>query len=623
MMHPVFCVWKAPRSCTWKLLAPLALIFLAARLLAFDANTPITPGVSREAQGLLNYFAEIYGQKVIAGQHDGWRMTNGLSEELNYITNTTDKLPALLELDLGGYTGPHHDTGHRLVNHALDWWQNRHGIVAFCCHWRAPMNEPVFYTKDTSFDVERAVTPGTPEYQATIRDLDAMAAELEVLQAAQVPVLWRPLHEPNGRWFWWGAGGPEPFKKLWRMMFDNFTVKHHLNNLLWVFSPGAETDLAEWYPGDAYVDIVGQDHYPMDGNHLPAKDVFDELTQMTRGQKLIGLGENGPIPDPALMVSEHAVWLYFTTWSGSILFDKTTPEQLRSYYNNPCVVTLADLPDLKHFPAHPAGKPRKLGFVGAPGDVAINGTWRMPVSVAVEDKQGKILRDGVYSVRLSVKNGDKTKLSGTLTATTVNGVATFPGVKINMPAQGCRLEAVAEGLAPATSAPFAVGPGNGLLRVWRSGSIDAAAQNNKSEILGAALETPVQSATNFSARITGELIAPQTGDYKFWIADAGSSELWLSVDESVAKKQKITGVTGNTPYHKWPHINEAESGAVALKSGQHYFLEVRQWQPHGSTQLLVGWQMPDGTIERPIPAYRFIMREDPISNSETIESASQ
>ena len=115
------------------------------------------------------------------------------------------------------------------------------------------------------------------------------------------------------------------------MMFENFAGKHQLNNLIWVFSPGAETDLAEWYPGDAYVDIVGQDHYPMDGNHNSAKDVFDELNQMTRGDKLIALGENGPIPDPALMTRDQAGWLFFSTWSGSILFEKTTAEQLRAY----------------------------------------------------------------------------------------------------------------------------------------------------------------------------------------------------------------------------------------------------------------------------------------------------
>jgi mannan endo-1,4-beta-mannosidase len=599
---------NSPRPGWPRLFAVISLILALAPAAVAGNLTPVTPGASGEAQGLLNYFTEIYGKQVIAGQHDGWRLTNGLSEELHYITNTTGKLPALLEMDLGGYTGPDPATNHDLMRHALDWWQRRHGIVAFCCHWRAPMNAPAFYTKDTTFDIARAVTPGTPEYAATERNLDSLAAELEMLQSAHVPVLWRPLHEANGRWFWWGAGGPEPFKRLWRLMFENFTVKHHLNNLLWVFSPGAETDLAEWYPGDAYVDIIGQDHYPMDGNHGSAKDVFDELTQMTRGQKLIALGENGPIPDPARMRRDHAPWLYFTTWAGSILYDKTSPDELRAYYHNPYVLTLADLPDFKNFSTKAPGPACQLGFVGTPGDVAVDGTWRMPVCVAVQDGQGKIVRDGVYAVHLALNHraAADVRMSGPLTATTVNGIATFSGIRITAAVDACRLVATAAGLAPATSAPFAVGPGNGLRRIWRSGADTNVPPVSGSEILGTALETPVRWATNFSARITGELIAPQSGDYQFWIADAGRSELWLGTDESAAGKHRIGGVTGATPYQKWPHINEAVSDVVTLQAGRKYFFELRQWQPQGSTQLHVGWQLPDGTRERPIPAYRFL-----------------
>ena len=69
------------------------------------------------------------------------------------------------------------------------------------------------YTKDTKFDLSRGVTEGTPENEALLRDLDKIAGELELLRDAHVPVLWRPLHEVNGRWFWWGAQGPEPVQK--------------------------------------------------------------------------------------------------------------------------------------------------------------------------------------------------------------------------------------------------------------------------------------------------------------------------------------------------------------------------------------------------------------------------
>jgi hypothetical protein len=597
---------RPPWLCPLKVFLGVALLFLAPTVFGFEADTPVTPGASREAQSLLTFFANTYGKKIISGQQDGWWRTNGLSVELNYITNTTGKLPALIGMDVSGYTdrSARRDAKHRLMKRAADWFNQRNGIVEFCWHWRAPMNEPAFYTKDTTFDISRAVTPGTPEYAATMRDLDLIADELEVLRDDHVPVLWRPLHEANGRWFWWGAGGPEPFKKLWRMMFENFTVKHHLNNLIWVFSPGAETDLAAWYPGDAYVDIIGTDHYPLDGNHNSAKDVFDELTKMTRGKKLIALGENGPIPNPALMKQEKAGWLFFTTWSGSILFEKTTPEQLREYYNNPYVLNLGDLPDLKNYPFQPAGNAVKLGFSGAPGEVAIGGTRRSPLTVAVLDRLGKTVREGNYSVTLALKKNGEAKLSGTLTATTVDGIATFPDASITGPEGKCKFLAIAEGLRGATSPAFRLGPGNGAVRELWAGKTNYFTAPDATEFLGQALEAPVNLATNFSARIRGELIAPQSGKYKFWVAAGGTAELWLSSDATPANKIEIVAVTKNTPYRKWPHISEAGSAPVTLQRGGHYYFEIDQQQPGGSTQLAVRWQLPDGDEERPIPAYR-------------------
>jgi len=591
-----------------------AWIVIAPPLLAFEADTPVTPNASPEARRLLAFFSDIYGKRIISGQQDGWQWTNGLSFELNYIINTTGELPALLAMDVSSYTdkSARRDTNHRLMQHALDWSQQRHGLVEFCWHWRAPMGEPAFYTKDTKFDISRAVIPGTSENTAVLHDMDLIANELEVLRDAHVPVLWRPLHEANGRWFWWGAGGPEPLKKLWRMMFENFTVKHHLNNLVWVFSPGAEVDLADWYPGDAFVDIVAPDHYPMDGNHGPAKDIFDELTKMTRGQKLIALGENGPIPDVNEVARQNAGWLFFTTWSGSILFDKTTPQELRADYANPHALNLDDLPGLNKYPATRAGKAARLEFCGAPGDVAVDGLRRMPVVVAARDGNGRTVREATFSVTLALKNPQGAKLSGILTTDTVNGIATFSDVRIDSANDNCQFVATANGLENAVSPAFHVGPGSGLLREWWHGRSDFSTPPEGKEILGRALEFPVTLATNISSRISGDIIPPQSGNYKFWLAGAGAPELWLTDDSS--SEQKIVAVTSKTPYAKWPHINEAESGTVALTAGKRYHIEIRQWQTNGSVQLHVRWQLPDGSEERPIPAFRFAQPEKLISS---------
>ena len=595
----------------------LTLMLTVARTaVASGADTLVTPNALPEAQSLLAYFSDIYGKKIISGQQEGRRGTNDLCFELNYLTNTTGKLPALLAMDLLPYTdtSPRHDTNHLLAKHALDWYQNRHGIVEFCWHWRAPMNGHEIYAKDTRFDLARGVMEGTPENEALLRDLDKIAGELEVLRDARVPVLWRPLHEANGRWFWWGARGPEPYKKLWRLMFENFTAKHKLNNLIWVFSPGAETDLAEWYPGDAYVDIIAQDHYPMNGNHGTAKDIFDELTAFGRGKKLIALGENGPIPDVNQLIREKAGWLFFTTWSGPMLTEKNSPEQLRDFFNNPYVLNLGDLPDLKHYSFQPAGRAVKLGFATAPGDVAIGGVRRLPVTVAVQDKSGRTVRDEIYNVTLALKNPSGIKLGGTVTATTVNGLATFPDVKIDMAGDQFTLLARADDLDAGVSPAFQVGPGAGIARDWWTDLKDM----NLSEmdhltqpptgrkILDKAFEAPVNAATNFQARYQGFLIPPLTGSYKFWIANESISEFWLSTDATPGRKIKIAEVTRSTPYSKWPHTHEAESVPVTLESGKRYYLEVLQQQQSGSTQLAVRWQLPNGVEERPIPGQRLI-----------------
>jgi len=619
MIHPAI---NETRTTRWGVRAMLllALVLTAARpAVASGADTPVTPGASPEAQSLLAYFSDIYGKKILSGQQEGWRGTNDLCFELNYLTNTTGKLPALLALDFIFCTdrSGKRDDQHLVVKHAIDWYASRKGVVAFCWHWFAPTGEKGLYTKDTKFDLARGMTEGTPEHAALLRDLDTIARELELLRDAHVPVLWRPMHEVNGRWFWWGAQGPEPYKKLWRLMFEDFTVQHHLTNLIWVFSPGAETDLADWYPGDEYVDMIGQDYYPIDGSHGPAKDVFNELVAFGRGNKLVAMSENGPIPDPAQLVGEKAGWLFFTTWSGEMLTKNNSKEQLFKIYNDPYVLNLGDLPDLKNYPFQPAGKAVKLGFPAPPGDVSVGGLRRLPVIVAVQDETGRTVRAGTFTVTLALeKNSPGGALSGTLTATTVNGVATFPDLKIDKAGNDYALVAKADGLRNAASPAFQVGPGAGIARAWwtdlKGMSLtnlddhDPAGPPTGREILGKAFETPVHAATNFEACYQGYLIPPITGAYKFWIANESFSELWLSTDATPAKKTKIAEVTSSTPYSKWPHAHEAESVPVNLEAGKRYYLEVLQQQQSGSTQLAVCWQLPNGVEERPIPGWRLV-----------------
>ncbi|MDX2430223.1 MAG: glycosyl hydrolase, partial [Bacteroides sp.] len=134
--------------------------------------------------------------------------------------------------------------------------------------------------------------------------------ELAKFMDAGVPVLWRPLHEAGGGWFWWGAKGPEPCLALYDIIYERLVNHHGLHNLIWVWSTPEET----WYPGNDRVDIIGHDSYPGYFNYGNQKIAFDHLKELTNGEKLVALTENGPIPDPDACLDQGAPWLYFMSW---------------------------------------------------------------------------------------------------------------------------------------------------------------------------------------------------------------------------------------------------------------------------------------------------------------------
>lgn len=594
---------------------------LCLPLLRVSADTPITPNASPETRSLFAFLEDTRGKKIISGQQEGWRGTNALGFELTYIREISGELPAILSMDMAPYTRPGNRKAppHTVVNQAIDWYSNRRGIVSLCWHWAAPMNTPAFYSTETSFRPGRAVVPGTPENAAAMKDIDLIAAELKLLRDAHVPVLWRPLHEANGRWFWWGADGPEPLKALWRMVFERLAVHHGLNNLIWVFSPGAGIDLGDWYPGDAWVDIIAPDHYPMDGNDGPARSIFDEMVALGGGTKLVGFGENGPIPAPDALVAEKADWLFFITWAGKVLTDRNSKEAIRKAYTHPRVLTLAELPDLRRYPFATAGRARKLAFPAAPAPLAVGSPGQRPVVVAVQDDRGRTVRDSRHRVTLALAGiAAGATLRGTQTVEIVRGLAVFPDAEVTAPGGNFTFRAEARGLEAAVSAPFPVGPGAGILQEsWTNSAIASLSglavtklPPAESRVLGRAFAAPVRFATNFCARYRGWVHPPASGDYVFWIANDGTSELWVSTDELPANRRKVAEILPATPYAKWPHTHEAQSAPLRMEAGKRYYIEALHRQAAGSAHFSVRWRRPDAVEESPIPGARLAALQD-------------
>lgn len=310
---------------------------------------------------LMLFFRDIYGKKILSGQQVIYD-----SFEMDAIYEITEKYPAIMGLDFMDYSPSRVERGACGIDtdKGIDWW-NRGGIVTFCWHWNAPMDlidkEPDrlwwsgMYTRATTFDFEKGLQDySSEEYRLLLRDMDAIATELKKLQDAGVPVIWRPLHEASGGWFWWGAKGPKPYKSLWRLMFERFTEFHQLKNLIWVWN-GQDSD---WYPGDDVVDIIGEHSYLEPHDHSPLEREFKKATSYSNEFKMAALTENGPIPDPDLIIEKEISWLWFCTWCETPVVDKTRKHYSEAYtetnllnkvYNHDYVLTIDELPDLETY----------------------------------------------------------------------------------------------------------------------------------------------------------------------------------------------------------------------------------------------------------------------------------
>jgi mannan endo-1,4-beta-mannosidase len=312
------------------------------------AVPPVTtadPRADASARDLLRLLRKLYGFKTLAGQQ-------GL-DEIERIRSATGLEPAVGAFDLMDYSPSRVERGaspSTTVERMIEW-SRRGGIVALCWHWNAPshlLDQPNgkewfkgFYSNATTFDLAAALAhPESADYRLIIRDLDSIALQLKKLQAAGVPVLWRPLHEGSGGWFWWGAKGSRPYIALWRLMFERFTSVHGLHNLLWVYSPPAgRGGSLDWYPGDSYVDVVGTDFYEKTG----INGEWGALQASFSGRKLVALTESGVLPNPELALSAGMRWSWFALWDGDFLA-KIPVQTLRAIYSDPDIVTLDRLP---------------------------------------------------------------------------------------------------------------------------------------------------------------------------------------------------------------------------------------------------------------------------------------
>lgn len=322
----------------------------------------VNPNASDNAKRLMTYMCDIYGTDILSGQNCDSGMVG--HENATIWKTTGGKYPAILGLDLIEYSPSRVANGStsKAVDYAIDYW-DKGGIVTFCWHWNAPEKYitgkwySAFYKEHTNIDLEKIMNGQDQEgYDLLMADIDAIAVQLQRLEDAGVPILWRPLHEASGGWFWWGNAGADAYKKLYVLLYDRLTNEYGLDNLIWVWN-GQDKD---WYPGDEYVDIIGEDIYPGEKVYTPQTAKYLEVLEYTDARKMIILSENGCMFDPDLAIRDGAMWGSFCTWGGEfvsgsdslfIYSEQYTEEyMLKKVYEHEHVITRDELPDLKNYP---------------------------------------------------------------------------------------------------------------------------------------------------------------------------------------------------------------------------------------------------------------------------------
>lgn len=283
------------------------------------------------AKKLYSELKEQYGSVCLTGQMESTWMGSP-DYEMNYIKEHTGRLPMIRGFDFI------HNDFEGVTKRAKEWWE-RGGIPTICWHTGADFSSAYNESKEDNINWEEAFLPGTETYNALLAGMDRAVPYLQELEDAGVPVLWRPFHELDGGWFWWSKGGSANFVKLWQMMYSRYTDYWGLDNLIWVLGYSANGgDMAAWYPGDAYVDLVGADSYTAGANAA----LYEECrTVAPEGMPLV-FHECGTIPTEQQMKDENAQWLYFMVWTTEYLTDSkyNTPDTIKEIYGSDYFVSL-------------------------------------------------------------------------------------------------------------------------------------------------------------------------------------------------------------------------------------------------------------------------------------------
>ncbi len=209
-----------------------------------------------------------FGHQDATAYGMGWKNDGSLYK--SDVAEVTGDFPGVFGFEIG-----HIELGHKqnldsvnfgLMTELIRKAHKSGGIVTISWHPNNPATMKSAW--DPSPAVSEILEGGLlhPKYQAWVAQVAEFMLGLKTQKGKPIPIVFRPFHEMNGNWFWWGHGNctPEQFQSLWKQTYDLLTKTHNVHNLLYCYSTDVvknEEEYLKFYPGDAYVDILGMDLY--------------------------------------------------------------------------------------------------------------------------------------------------------------------------------------------------------------------------------------------------------------------------------------------------------------------------------------------------------------------------
>ncbi len=419
-------LWKNTEE--WEVkLKPLVILFLVSTALSQTPSYPLLDTLAdARTRQVWNYLQSQYGKKMLSGC---W--TESQYGGAQAFHACTGEWPAIFGQDMNSWYLSRTDplwinTWNQTIDQFKTAWSRRE-IIQVNWHWQnvARKTNGVYTSNAWSYLTTQEwadiVTPGTPLYNAMIEDVDYHIVNfLKRLTDATgpIPILFRPLHEIDGGWFWWTCkSDPAKTAQLFNILQDRIINYHGMHNLIWIYNPGVLVDGGSWppfnvseyprrrafYVGDTHCDIIGIDLYDWDwinrGTYTANgvdygktyRDTWNEMKAIT-SVKMITLSESQGFPDPekSFTDSSYAPWLYALPWYADSANGVPCSVQ-KPRVNSPYMINADDLPNfsvaIRPIPARSSARWRVIGN----GYLSISPPDPGEYGLRILDTQGKTI----------------------------------------------------------------------------------------------------------------------------------------------------------------------------------------------------------------------------------------